>query len=309
MKETAVIINSKSFEDALKSNMEMFADEIAADFKHHFETKDGINGSRHSIVLDIDADCQPGFFIDESFLAYRRGDISLEEIKESFTIAANQTIEMFKERNIKMDSIVFDKDYILSHAICCMCNTKRNMNTLDAMPHREYLDLSIYYKIIYDIDDTDMTGATNVSNDMIAKFDISEEELYEAASKNTAENYPYVTSLLSPFGPRMMDDFVLMMDPMFPMIAITNKAMQYAATFMTNEAMLKKVYDKIGNYYILPSSVHEVIIVKAESDAIDANGSDGLKNMVREVNSTMLVPSDYLSDNIYFFDGTELRIV
>lgn len=56
------------------------------------------------------------------------------------------------------------------------------------------------------------------------------------------------------------------------------------------------------NLLILPSSRHEIIILK-EATASDV---DWLKGMVMEVNGTQVAPEDFLSDSVYFFDAVEL---
>ena len=57
-----------------------------------------------------------------------------------------------------------------------------------------------------------------------------------------------------------------------------------------------------GNFYVLPSSVHEVLIVPD-------NGTMELRDlsaMVYEVNRTEVAPQDRLSDNVQYYD-TETR--
>ena len=54
-----------------------------------------------------------------------------------------------------------------------------------------------------------------------------------------------------------------------------------------------------GDFYILPSSIHEILI-------IPDNGKMGLKdleNMVKEVNATQVSPADKLTDNVYHYDS------
>ena len=53
-----------------------------------------------------------------------------------------------------------------------------------------------------------------------------------------------------------------------------------------------------GSYYVIPSSVHELIIVPEEV----ADDPGALKSICREVNSTVLEPDDFLSDNVYRYD-------
>ena len=65
-------------------------------------------------------------------------------------------------------------------------------------------------------------------------------------------------------------------------------------------------YKSIGDYYILPSSVHEVIVLPASKKN---NEAVNLVQMVKEINVTEVAPEEKLSDEVYFFDGRYLKAV
>ena len=52
-----------------------------------------------------------------------------------------------------------------------------------------------------------------------------------------------------------------------------------------------------ADLYIVPSSVHEVILIPVDDDIT----KDGLDEMVRSVNSTELSKEEILSDSAYLF--------
>lgn len=58
-----------------------------------------------------------------------------------------------------------------------------------------------------------------------------------------------------------------------------------------------------GDYYILPSSIHELLI--ARDDGLVS--AKILKEIVHEGNRTesVIKPEDVLSDNVYFYSRTE----
>jgi hypothetical protein len=55
-----------------------------------------------------------------------------------------------------------------------------------------------------------------------------------------------------------------------------------------------------GNYYILPSSVHETILIPDNEDYLLSE----LEEMVWEINRTELMAEDWLSDSVYYYDRT-----
>lgn len=69
-----------------------------------------------------------------------------------------------------------------------------------------------------------------------------------------------------------------------------------AALILCDEVMDKVVeHYKVNVLYILPSSIHEVIIIP-DSDSVDV---EYLKNMVYEINRSTVAPEERLSDHVY----------
>ena len=75
---------------------------------------------------------------------------------------------------------------------------------------------------------------------------------------------------------------------------------------MLYKEKLKKISERLkSNLYILPSSVHEVILIPAD-DMIDPMV---LKDMVYQVNRTQLKTEEILSDSVYFFSYEKNEIM
>ena len=69
---------------------------------------------------------------------------------------------------------------------------------------------------------------------------------------------------------------------------------------------MDKIAEQVGSsYYILPSSIHETLVVPFS----DGMNVEDLKNMVHEVNSTQLSADEILSDSVYIYDYDKHRIV
>lgn len=74
---------------------------------------------------------------------------------------------------------------------------------------------------------------------------------------------------------------------------------------MLYEGILEKVGQKLGeNYYILPSSIHEVIVVPESKSPVKQD----LEEMVREINETQVEEEEVLSDRVYYFSRKENRL-
>lgn len=86
------------------------------------------------------------------------------------------------------------------------------------------------------------------------------------------------------------------------MFVLTNKKMLHGAAAMQSDDIMRKIRKEIGcNFYVLPSSTHEVIIVADHSNEPDAKKIETFYNMVREVNDTQVEPEDRLTYSVYYY--------
>ena len=89
------------------------------------------------------------------------------------------------------------------------------------------------------------------------------------------------------------------------MFVITNSSKIDGAAAMLSDSTMQAAYERIGeNFYIAPSSRHEILAIP--ESAIER--PEDLKEIVESVNSTEVSKSDYLSDNVYRYDGISHEI-
>jgi len=81
---------------------------------------------------------------------------------------------------------------------------------------------------------------------------------------------------------------------------LTNEQKLNGAAAILDDKMMDQIREKVGDeFFILPSSTHEVLIVPAEAGI----GLEELESMVQEVNATQVAPQDRLSDHVYQYDA------
>lgn len=105
----------------------------------------------------------------------------------------------------------------------------------------------------------------------------------------------------------LMDEELLKDIPDEPVqVIVTNEANRFGAINIYNEDCIRQVQEKLNanNFYVLPSSKHEVICVPAEGIEID-----NLLTMVTEVNQTQVREEDRLGDFVLYYDGDTKQLV
>ena len=72
------------------------------------------------------------------------------------------------------------------------------------------------------------------------------------------------------------------------------------AIAMMDKEALQTLSDRLGgDLHVLPSSVHEVIVIRAEE-----GNEHELENMVKHINETEVPVEDRLSDHIYYYNSS-----
>ena len=149
---------------------------------------------------------------------------------------------------------------------------------------RKYLDLNVYYRI------TGKDYSILIKENLFNRWGISEEELFAQAKENVKDG----------FNIRNIQDIIpIPLSDIF-MKVITRESQLYGASVL----LFPEVFKKIENgkpFIILPSSIHEVIVINEGEDNM------GLANMIQEINRTQLAPEDILSDHPYYYDGKEIK--
>lgn len=158
------------------------------------------------------------------------------------------------------------------------------------------------YKTYYLVIDISSKGiaSSSITWSMLNAFGVSEEDLKAHAEENTIRLFGKYIEPIASVITEMMDadtPFELPLPEDGPkMLVITNESKTYGSALICCKEILKEIYDYFqDSFWILPSSTHEVIALKA-SDAI----SDDLRNMVKEVNDSVVDPKDILSYDVFF---------
>ena len=87
-------------------------------------------------------------------------------------------------------------------------------------------------------------------------------------------------------------------DPLYPMFVLTNSEGLFGASCMLYDQLIHSYAERFqSDFYILPSSIHEVILVPAFKNEL----MDLFSEMVREVNQSQVAAEEILSDHAYYY--------
>ena len=303
-------LNYEEFKERIKDDIKEYMDEKYKDCEVVIRKVNKTNREVDGLnMLDIPGlkNATPTLYVNDLYEKYEKtGDY--EEVARM----AAETMEYgIKSFNSQIKEECLDTSKLKDKVFFSLINAEQNRELLNTVPHREFEDLAIVYR--WNIGAGSDGVYTNlVDNDLAKKEGLIENDLYNAANKNTKELFPVLVKNMNEFISEIMfgdselsgemeEEFKeVMMETQDErsMYVITNESKLFGATSMLYEETLYELAEKIGSdRYILPSSIHEVIAVSA-----DFGSPDELAEMVYEINMDQVDINDRLSNQVYCYD-------
>lgn len=172
-----------------------------------------------------------------------------------------------------------------------------NLKSLKNWVYREYLDFAVVLAVEI-FAGGELFGSVPVKKEALEYWGVSEDEIYRKAMENLSRE----------------DYAIIPMDRLLPaeipkgeqeMYVLMRGKKSFGAGLMLREDIFHRFAGEQGcSLYIIPCSVHELVLVKQEED------TDGrfLKEALEEADRELLIPEDRLSDNIYYYDREKREI-
>lgn len=241
----------------------------------------------------------PNFYLEKQFVDWMSGNCTLDEI----AVHLSQTYEEELKHSSQLPSLIsFEWEEFRHNVYMRLINTERNKERLQEIPHQEFLDLSLVYSYSVPVFE-EMAGTLVITNEHLKLLNITKEELHQAAKSNGERFQPIRLCEMKEMLLNIADKLGITVteedNQYHCLYVITNKTGMFGAVAMILEEELKVFSKRISNsFYILPSSIHELILVPASCEL----SVEYLASMVHDINETHVDPTEVLSDSIYFYD-------
>lgn len=181
-----------------------------------------------------------------------------------------------------------DYEKIKSRIIARLVGQELNPYVGEFYPHRPYLDMDVLYSLYID-NDNGFSGTALISYTLMERWGVTEAELFRVAMTNMPE---ILGDEVHGIG-----NYIGQTDDASPYYVLSNREMFFGASTLLYTEKLRLLSDTWQcNLYVLPSSVHEVLIVPEATYEADT-----LRELVRHVNRTELKKEDILTDSVYYY--------
>ena len=262
-------------------------------------------------VMQDDSNISPTIYLNNYYEAYENGEATLVNVVNDvmdtyYRNKVNQSVDMRYFMNYAC---------VKEHIVYKLVNTEKNKELLEDIPHVEFLDLSVVFQCLV-AKECFGTAPILIHNAHIKLWDIPVMELFRAAKDNTQRILGYEIKGINDAIYEIMqedeqegfcfDGCIAEFADSVPMYVLSNKSRVEGAACMIYPDLIKDFAEALGSsLYIIPSSIHELLLLPVTN----ANESQDIKNMIREINDTQVKMEEILSYSLYLFDKEKEKIV
>ncbi len=215
-------------------------------------------------------------------------------------------------------------------------SAEKNRKLLKEIPHKIVHNLAVVY--FYTVQEAPFYGnaVVLINNHHMRQWKTNPEELFRIAERNSPRLFPWSIDSMEEVMRGMLaedlsregnhedaglvkeneqkdwtDELIGQIAAGFtsgrlPMYVLTNRQKMNGAACMFYSGVLEDFGKKLGrDFYLLPSSVHEVILVPADETV----SKEALWEIVTDINRTQVAEEEILADSVYYYDRKKDRIL
>ena len=251
------------------------------------------------MITQADRNIVPTIYLEPFYEKYLNGMLYsdlMEEIAELYSSS-------LPDQEFDVSGIT-DFEQVKERIVYSLINYERNTDFLATVPHEKIEDLAIIYKILMPQGEPygDMATIT-IHNNLFSLYDVSVEELHEIAADNMKRilpgNIQHISEILG-------GDIELPWFEDAEMYIVSNDRKTFGAGCILEPEIMDALAERLGNtYYVIPSSVHEVIVVPE----MEGYSPSFFENMISEVNENQLADVEVLGTKPYVVDAVEHKLI
>lgn len=239
-------------------------------------SKEGSNGKKVSRIV----------YLEDFYQEYEdEQEYNLEGIvNEICSILTDFTSPGFNETDYT------DIDKVKDKIIFELVNYEKNEKRLLDRPYIKIMDLAVIFAFVA----TDLGrdfGVVHITNEIAKQFGLTRDEIWEFAKVNTPK---LLKADIMPMSGFVYDEKADNEE----MYIICNCKKTSGAGVILYDRILEELSSELeSDLYILPSSVHETIVIRADKN----KDVYALQEMVKNINNTVVSAEDILSDKVYCY--------
>ncbi len=263
----------------------------------------------------------PIIYLDTYYKQYKKGRTKKDIIDDIYQAYQKYSCEMNLNLDIKIQDFN-NYEKIKKQVAYKVINYEKNEELLVQIPHVRFLDLAIVFFVMVSCqkDSGIKNAAFPIHKEHLKTWEVTIGDIYRDALYNTPDLFP---SIISPMGNLLAELICKELEAdMFEktdnehmqnelerlqeeydsgVYVLTNTKNINGASCMLYKNVIKEFSEQEHtDFYIIPSSIHEVLLFPISDKRVTA---EDLRGMVIQVNKTEIDEYEILSDNIYYYNS------
>lgn len=284
--------------------------------------KEGKNNGTKRVGIAIkepEAMSSPIIYLEEFYQNYCNGQPIIQIVDEILDLYNDN--KSGKELLLNPNDILTYEN-VKSRIMIKLINTERNGSYLENAPHKSFMDMSLIFYVACRITENEIAsmGITNAHKNI---WNVTTEVLWKDAVRNAPIFFPAelhtmeseLSRLIEVIGcspeiscqnwyPRnLIEEHTDEKDDMY---ILSNSLRCYGAACIAYPGIADTIGEIVArDYYIIPSSVHEVIILPC-AEGINA---EDINALIQDVNKNLVSEEEILGEHCYMYSQRKKRII
>lgn len=261
------------------------------------------------LIKQNDESMAPIIYLDSYYDMYQNGiqiDEVMHHLTKDYLLAREGTIPAMNDEVEK----IYDFSQIKGQINIRMCDYNLNQERLKDLAYTMHGDFAATYQVVLK-EENSQTASVAVTNSLLQHWNMPVEKLHQEVMAIQADNCQPSLQNLDDVMAALFDDrnrnsnLLVNNEPVeiesynVPLFVFTNGSGINGASAILHDDWMDKASKAMGgNFFVLPSSVHEVMILP-DTGIIEL---EELSDMVKNINRTAVTPDDLLSDHVQYYD-------
>ena len=302
MRKEGKIMDFEAFKNEL---MELVTQELdnrsIENISLKFNTINSPDGMTDRLIATVgDSKMSMAFRLKEIFTDYENG-VDMDRCVDRICNTIKENISVIETKEGDVKAFITDYDQVKNYTFFRL--VPGDSPVLKEAPHRKIQDMALVVSVhLVNFSDENGKSVVVVTKPLMEMYGVDENQLFADAEKNSISKEPIVFTPLVDMIKNLIenDEIPSPEDVGIVTYIATNKTGFHGAAVAAYPEFCEQAAEKLGgSFFMLPSSVHEFILIKDDG----RQKAKDLNKMIRNVNETVLEPRDFLSNQCYHYDA------
>lgn len=256
------------------------------------------------VILQDDCNLSPQFYVQKYYARYEQGE-SIDDLVQEICDAYRETVADAEQKTPDL-SFAHCRERIIYRLV----SMEKNEEQFASMPYIPFLNLAITFHCLM-VQEKEGIGSIRINNTLLQSWELDHKQLFALAQENTMRLFPAKHCKLEQLMMDMIGECGVSDEQAEKVLAETQSDSSPVTYVVTNESGINGaaviLYPKFlqqiatvmgGSYYLLPSSIHEMLIVEGSTTMTVQQ----LRRMVHDVNERCVQVDEVLSDDVYYYN-------